>query len=81
MDLNRIPEDLEWTDPSGSHATFPIGRIIRWLRWGLEEVGRGTEPRAGNGDAFAFRVVCEALESAGIPTTAAGIQKPTKRVD
>lgn len=47
-----------------------------WLRWGLEEIGRRTEPKAGTGDRLIYPVVNEALHSAGIPATAAGIQKP-----
>ena len=47
-----------------------------WLRWGLEEIGRCTEPRAGSGDRMLYGIVTEALGRAGIPPGAAGIPKP-----
>lgn len=50
---------------------------VDWLRWGLEEIVRCTEPRAGSGNTFIFGIAEEALKNAGFPPTAAGIQKPT----
>ena len=46
------------------------------LRYGLEEICRGTDPRAGNGHMWEFGVAMRALRDAGIPDGAAGIQKP-----
>lgn len=49
---------------------------FNWLRWGLEEIVRCTEPKAGNGDRLICGIAEEALRSAGFPANAAGIQKP-----
>lgn len=49
---------------------------FNWLRWGLEEIVRCTEQRAGNGDSFICRIADEALRAAGFPADVSGIQKP-----
>lgn len=58
----------------------PAQKQLDWLRWGLEEIVRCTEPRAGNGDRFICGIACEALAAAGFDLGAAGIQKPTVKV-
>ena len=52
-----------------------------WLRWGLEEIVRCTEPRAGSGNMGIFSIASESLRNAGIPPDAAGIQKPANSKD
>lgn len=53
---------------------------LAWLRWGLEEIVRCTEPRAGSGDTWIMKIADDALSSAGFPITGAGIQKPSEPV-
>lgn len=53
---------------------------LDWLRWGLEEICRCTDMRAGNGDSFIFGIAMEALRSAGFPNGTAGVQKPSSPV-
>jgi len=56
-------------------------RRFDWLRWGLEEIVRCTEPKAGSGDHFICGIAVEALRNAGFPLGAAGIQKPQPVVE
>lgn len=77
-----MPFDEEELDPHGECAA-EIARLRAerdWLRWGLEEIGRCTEPRAGNNDRLTFGIVTEAMTGAGIGIGAAGIQKPQQPV-
>ena len=52
---------------------------LNWLRWGLEELVRCTEPKAGSGDRFVCGIAEEALQGAGFTAALAGIQKPVKK--
>lgn len=54
---------------------------INWLRWGLEEIARCADPRAGNNHALEFRIAEDALRAAGFPPDVAGIHKPSARLD
>jgi hypothetical protein len=78
------PREMPWPRDLMIEAADEIDRLTlanEWLREGLEEIGRATEPRAGNNDRWAFGVVCGALRNAGIPVGAAGIQKPEVSLD
>ncbi len=52
-----------------------------WLRYGLEEIVRGTDMRAGNGHAWEFGVAMDTLRAAGLGADGPGIQKPERRLD
>jgi hypothetical protein len=52
-----------------------------WLRYGLEEVVRCTEPKAGSNDPYTCRAATDALAAAGFGANGAGIQKPALRLD
>jgi hypothetical protein len=55
------------------------GLRFDWLRWGLEEIVRCTEPKAGSGDRFICGIASEALTSAGFGPDASAIQKPARK--
>lgn len=69
----------EMSEEIAALPSAPAQGSLDWLRWGLEEIGRCTEPRAGSGDTLILRIVNEALSGAGIPLDAAGIKKPTAK--
>lgn len=56
--------------------TTRLDRQNQWLRWGLEEIGRCTESKAGSGEMTYFRIGTAAAAAAA----AAGVQKPTTPV-